>query len=143
MSDEIADLKRLQLQNRKLKRDQENESILEQFDVELEPDAEQQVIENCSDADVTLEDKPAPCKACGGKGWVKTLFSRWECDTCFGTTYDLSNPIAIIKWQRLCLDWAKKDVVESRRALLYATTTSKERQANAVEEFYQDARRKD
>lgn len=143
MSDEIADLKRQHLEGRMRKRDQEHDSILEKFDVEIEPDASQQVVDNCSDVDVTLDDKPASCKECGGKGWVKSLFNRWECDVCFGTTYDLSNPIAIIKWQRLCLDWAKNDVLESRKALLEATTTSEERQAHAVEEFYKDARRKD
>lgn len=143
MSDEITDLKRQHLEGRVRKRDQENKSILDQFNIDPESDAEQRIIESCSDAEVTIDDKPAPCKACQGRGWVKTLFSRWECDSCFGTTYDLSNPIAIIKWQRLCLDWAKKDIYESRRALLHATTTSEERQAHAVEEFYKDARRKD
>ncbi|UTZ44517.1 hypothetical protein [Vibrio campbellii] len=143
MNDDIADLKRQHLESRKQKRDQENKSILGQFDVELEPDADLQVIESCSDAEVSLDDKPAPCKACCGKGWVKPLFFRTECDRCFGTTYDLTNPVAIIKWQQLCLEWAKKDVKENRRALLHATTTSEERKAKAVEGFYQDARRKD
>lgn len=139
MSSEIADFKRRQLQDRQRKRDQENDSILGQFDVELD----QEAIENCSDVEVTLEDKPLHCKACGGKGWIKSLFSRWECDRCFGTTYDLSNPIAIIKWQKLCLEWARSEVVESRKALLNATMTSSEREANAVEEFYKNARCKD
>ncbi len=143
MSDEIVNLKRQHLEQRQRKRDQEHNSILEQFDVELEPAAEVQIVKNCSDAEVTLDDKPMPCKFCNGKGWVKSLFNRWECDSCFGTTYDLSNPVAIIKWQKLCLEWARNEVLDTRKALLYATTTSEERQAAAVEEFYKDARRKD
>ncbi|WP_432773881.1 hypothetical protein [Vibrio parahaemolyticus] len=142
MCDEVTESKRLHLEARQRKRDAANSSILDHFEVELD-DESKDVIARCADAEVTLNDKPKPCELCKGRGWVKPLFVKYECDACFGTTYDLSNPIAIIKWQRLCMEWAKNDVLENRKALLYATTTEQERQAATIDDFYKDSNRKD
>lgn len=140
--DEIADYKRRHLEQKRIDRDERNDSILDNFDFDTE-EAEQGVIKHCSDASVSLEDKPPECPTCNGKGWVQSLFSRWECDACFGTTYDLSNPVAIIKWQRLCMEWAKKDVIKSRLDLQTATMSNEQKEAKAIDDFYQTAKRKD
>lgn len=39
----------------------------------------------------------AKCSHCHGTGMVAGLFSRYECHVCDGTTFDLSDPIALIK----------------------------------------------
>ncbi|HHF2868998.1 TPA: hypothetical protein ACPJZQ_004156 [Vibrio alginolyticus] len=66
------------------------------------------------DADVTLDNKPDHCPTCKGSGYTKSLFSKWECCSCFGIGYDLSDPVAVIKWQKLCLDWSKNRLLEYR-----------------------------
>ena len=142
--DEIAEQKRIALKERARKRDSATPSILESYGFE-DPNQQQekQVLSNLIDADPALQDKPLPCPTCGGKGWIKSVFSNWECAACFGTTYDLSNPIAIIKWQKLCMDWAKRDVQRTREALYRATTTEAEREENAIQEFHGSSKRTD
>lgn len=141
---EIAEQKRATLEERVKKRDNATPSILESYGFE-DPNQqqEQQVLSNLADADPTLRDRPAPCPTCRGKGWVKALFGKWECSACWGTTYDLSNPIAIIKWQKLCMEWAKRDVQRSREALYRATTTEAEREEDSIQEFYGSSKRTD
>lgn len=141
METETVRIKRDHLKGRQEKRDKDTPSILPHFGNEL--DDEQQTVSRCSDVDIQMEDKPDKCSNCNGRGWVKGLFENWECSVCFGTTYDLSNPIAVIKWQKLCMEWAKKDVIDSRYKLKQMTTTPEERQEGAVHEFYSGSKRKD
>lgn len=140
----ITEQKRASLEERAKKRDSATPSILESLgfdDPNLQQ--EQQVISNLADADPALSDRPALCPTCVGKGWVKSLFRKWECSACWGTTYDLSNPIAIIKWQKLCMDWAKRDVQRTREALYRATTTEAEREEQSIQEFHGSSKRTD
>ncbi|EGQ9864776.1 hypothetical protein MZJ31_004448 [Vibrio parahaemolyticus] len=143
VDNEISDIKRSQLEQRQRERDERSPSILDTFEgIEL-TDEREALANRLQDADVTLDDKPDRCPTCNGTGYTKSLFSKWECCSCFGTGYDLSDPVAVIKWQKLCLDWSKNRLWEYRVALIKATTTEEERLASEVESFYENARRKD
>ncbi len=139
---DLSKEKREQLEQRMKARDERNESVLDSLGlsefVENSPIGELVDIEG-----VTVADKPEPCADCKGTGQIQGLFRKFPCSTCYGTTFDLSNPIAIIKWQNACLAWAKKEVQQVRNELKVAGMSEEERTAKAIEVFYRDANRID
>ncbi len=139
---DLSEEKREQLERRARARDERSKSVIDSLG--LGEYVESPQVGELVDVDgITVADKPKPCAECNGTGQIKGLFSRFECNACFGTTFDLSNPIAIIKWQSACLAWAKEEVRRARADLYLATTTEAERTAKAVEVFYKDAKRID
>ncbi|MEC6833036.1 hypothetical protein VXS06_14810 [Photobacterium toruni] len=133
-----SELKRFQLIERQTRRDAENDSILDSLGF----DYNQSDKLNLESADnVTLKDKPIKCKECSGKGKVKSLFSEYECFACFGTGYDFSDPVRLIKWQQLCMNWAKTKIIRLENDLHLATTTEAERMEQGMNKFYKDIKK--
>lgn len=138
MNDEITEMKRQSLEQRQAKRDSENASVLESLGLEA---AEEPALEvSDSYEDVTLKSKPKPCPTCYGKGTVKGVCLTRECETCYGTGYSLTDPIALIKWQKLCMQWAKAKIREQEKQLHLATTTEEERLEESVKRSYSGAK---
>lgn len=137
---EIAKSKSRALSERVARRNKENQSVLDQMGVSYRSSEDL----HCEDiGQVSISDKPSNCAACGGKGKVKSLFSYWDCADCFGTGFDMTNPIAVIKWQTACMDWAKAELVKLRSEVYRLSTTEAERKEKDLNEFYKDAKRKD
>ena len=134
-----------------IERDKRSTSILESFGFS------QGVFELPEETkeNVTISDKPDPCTNCHGSGKVDSLFGSYECYSCHGTTFDFSDPIAIIRWQSLCNKWAKKELISARREIARLTNelenaliTDEERKlrdnkamAASVERFYDGKKR--
>lgn len=139
--DESISLKAAALIQRKQKRDEENSSVLDSLG--LEPVSAPMEMQDVEDVDISTP--PAKCVTCNGSKYVKSLFSMWECAECFGTGFDMSNPIAVIKWQSACMDWARErlSMQSAHIKRLKDLRTDEERHAEAVEEFYSDAKIKD
>ncbi|MCG3884164.1 hypothetical protein I3271_05640 [Photobacterium leiognathi] len=135
---ESSEIKRIQLIERQNRRNAESESILDSLGLDYQP-SEHLILESADN--VTLEDKPAKCKECSGKGKVKSLFSEYECFSCFGIGYDLSDPVRIMKWQQLCMSWSKTKIRKLERDLHIATTTEAERMEQGMNEFYKDIKK--
>lgn len=91
MSDESIAFKREQSAMLRSRRMQSAPSITERFKIEITTPASQ-----AADA---AEKKAGikKCSHCHGTGMVAGLFSRYECHVCDGTTFDLSDPVALIK----------------------------------------------
>lgn len=140
MSD-LSSEKRLQLELRQYQRDQMSESILESMGLSDFSDSNGFVCESCDD-EVTINDKPLVCSNCKGKGVIKPMFYEFECDHCFGTGYDMSNPVKIIKWQKLCMSWSKEKVTKLRSDLYTASTNKRERMGDCMDAFYKEAKLK-
>ncbi|EGR1298301.1 hypothetical protein EAF56_20150 [Vibrio alginolyticus] len=139
--DESISLKAAALIQRKQKRDEENSSVLDSLG--LEPVGTPMEMQDVEDVDISTP--PAKCPTCNGSKYVKSLFSKWECAECYGTGFDMSNPIAVIKWQSACMDWARDRISRQGAEIkrLKDPRTDEERHAEAVEEFYSDAKIKD
>ncbi len=137
--DEIAQAKAEALANRIKKRDASNESILDSMG--LAAGGPEVGLEECEKVDIAVP--PAKCTNCHGTGRVKSMFSTWECFECHGTGYDLSNAVAVIKWQTACMEWSKARINKLQRELKVATTTEEERMAESAENFYRDSKIKD
>lgn len=136
MSEQTAEYKRQALADRAARRDSESVSILETMGLEPVQDSPELDLHDFREDEITLESKPAKCKTCYGQGTVKGLFFRRECDDCYGTGYALSDPIAIIKWQKLCMAWAKQTIKNQREQLKMATTTEEERLEESIQRAY-------
>lgn len=139
--DENTSIKAAALAMRQKNRDENNGSILDSMGLEAEV-----VSMELEDVDrVDISNPPDKCTTCDGKKYVKSLFSQWECASCFGTGFDLSNPVAVIKWQSACMDWSKKRISDQLAKIrrLEEPRTDEERHAEAVQEFYSDAKIKD
>lgn len=134
-----SESKRRHLALRREDRDKNNDSILRYYSGDL--DDSPKVIE--SDAVVDIATPPPKCSECNGSGSVKTLFSRWECSLCHGTCYDLSDPLAVIRWQKACMEWSKSKIRLLGNQLHMATTTESERTEKCVEKFYERTKRRD
>ena len=135
----VTKLKQNQLLERQIKRDIESESILESMDLD-NPFKKCLTFESVDT--VTLDDKPEACNNCNGTGSVKSLFSSYECYLCYGTGYDLSDPIKLIKWQQLCMQWSKNKIRKLDHELHIAKTTEAERMERSMNEFYKDIKQK-
>lgn len=94
------------------------------------------------DSEVELE-RLTICKACKGKGTVKPMFYVMECPDCFGTTLDLSEPLAVIKLQQQFLTKAKAVIVAQRRALYENSLSEGEAMEETMDHFYKSAKRFD
>ena len=136
---EISELKRVHLDNRRVERDKNNVSILEQFPQSLSSTPE--VIE--SEAKVDISTPPPKCTSCNGSGYLNSLFSRWECSSCHGTRYDLGDPLAVIRWQQSCMDWSKQKINRLNHQLLVANKTEAQLTEEAMERMYERGRTKD
>ena len=136
---DILKNKRQQLVKRQIERDKKSESILDVMHLE---NPYQRDLAFESAINVTLDDKPKKCAVCSGTGYIKSLFSSYECVGCFSTGYDLSDPIRLIKWQQLCMSWSKTKIRKLERDLQIATTTEAERMEKGISEFYNDIKNK-
>lgn len=128
--------KRSHLQKRIEKRNECNESVLASFGFDVEPAAMIKLPAETKE-EVTIDDRPPSCSSCQGKGTVKPMFYEYECDACYGTGIDISDPVAVIKWQKECLQWGRNEIQRLRRELYLATTTEDERLGHSVSRFYQ------
>lgn len=140
MSENIS-YKAMALIQRQEKRDRENGSVLDALG--LEADAVPMEMADVENVDISIP--PAKCPTCNGTKVYRSVFSSWECAACFGTGFDLSNPIAVIKWQAACMDWSKKQIKSlcQKNRELSDNRTAKEKESDAVEGFYRDAKIKD
>ena len=43
--------------------------------------------------------KPDCCEVCNGTGVYEGLLKRYECESCYGSGFDVSDPVAVIKHQ--------------------------------------------
>lgn len=135
-----------QIRKRQEERDKRSVSVLESFGF---AQSVYELPEETKES-VTISDKPDPCTNCNGSGKVSSLFGSYECYSCHGTTFDFSDPIAIIRWQSLCNQWAKKELISARKDIARLTNelesallTDEERKqkkaidmANSVDRFY-------
>ncbi|OEE37304.1 hypothetical protein A1QO_04150 [Vibrio genomosp. F10 str. ZF-129] len=108
--------KSIQLNTRIAKRDQSTESILKTFDIDFDVSYENITLE-VNHGPVTVTDRPDQCYSCHGKGRIQGLFGTSECAICHGTGLDLSNPLAVIQWQKACLQWAKNTINTQRETM--------------------------
>ncbi|WP_413113375.1 hypothetical protein [Thaumasiovibrio sp. DFM-14] len=139
MTEELAKHKRNQLESRIEQRNEANNSILDAMGLALE-DSDAISLVDTDDSEVGLTDRPKTCKECRGRGVVKPMFFEFECPACYGTGYDLSDPIRLIKWQKLCMEWAKDRIGSLKKTLYLASTTVDEREADSMEAFYSDSK---
>lgn len=95
-----------------------------------------------SDSDVQLECLPI-CKPCKGKGMVKPMFHTMECQDCFGTGFDLKEPLALIRLQKKYLEQAKSLIVGLRKQLYELGLQDGESEQLAMDKFYRHAKRFD
>lgn len=138
MSDEIIELKRQALIERRDRRDSQNKSILETMG--LEQDINSEIESNrTDDREITLECKPSICTTCKGYGKIKPMFYWFECSDCHGTGYNLLDPISIIKWQKLCMSWSKEQINLLRHQLVMTTTTEEQRLERSIMNSYEGA----
>lgn len=138
--DEISQSKAQALQGRIERRNEQNDSILDSMGL---AGGESVSVSEVEAVEANVHERPLSCGNCKGTGKVASLFSKWECMECHGTGFDLSNPVAVIKWQTACMEWAKSELLTARHQLKLATTTKEEREAEAVNEFYRSAKIKD
>ncbi|MCG6387468.1 hypothetical protein [Vibrio fluvialis] len=139
--DENISHKAAALIQRQMKRDQENGSILDALGLEVDsPTLEMADVES-----VDISNPPPKCAMCNGAKVVRAIFSKWECSACFGTGFDLSNPIAVIKWQNACLDWSKGEItgLRQKNRELADTRTKEEKESDAIDKFYANTKIKD
>lgn len=139
--DENISHKAAALAQRQNRRDQQNGSILDALG--LEACTVQMEMADVEQVDIAIP--PPKCTECNGTKVVKSLFSKWECASCFGTGFDLSNPIAVIKWQDACLAWSKREITGLRQKVreMSDTRTKEEKESDAIDAFYHDAKIKD
>lgn len=83
------------------------------------------------------------CKECCGTKKVATLFSQRDCDACFETGIDLSDPLAIVRLQQSLLEKAREIIVSQRKTIYDLAYTEEEKQALSMEQFYKSAKRFD
>lgn len=86
--------------------------------------------------------EPGQCKECFGTRVRKTLFSKIECEACFGTGLDLSNAEAVVRQLFSSVEMLKKKTMRLESELRDALTTKEEREEKAVSQFYEGRRLK-
>ncbi len=145
--EDLESIKARHLEDRIRNRNDGNISILESFN--FEPIAEQVESDTIKASD---DDKPNLCPNCQGTGQVRGLFTLSECYLCEGVGLDMSNPVAVIRWQRSCMEWSKKQIMQHRAelhqlrgklALIPEDVMTNYMNAAATEDFYHDAKIKD
>lgn len=134
--DSIAEWKRQTLANRKAERDSNNISVLDSMGLSSAEDDPAVELHDCQEEEITLNWKPEVCKTCYGRGTVKGVCLTRECETCFGTGLSMTDPIAIIKWQRLCMAWAKEKIKAQSHQINLLKTTDEQRLEESVSKAY-------
>ena len=133
------------IENRIRDRNEKNTSILDSMGFDYPSKASIEIQD--SNDEVTIKDKPAVCCKCFGRGVVKPMFYYIECAECFGTGYDLSNPLSIIKWQKLCLKWSKTKITSLQNEVRKLKPMSDEEKQKAMgfvmDRFYENSKRLD
>lgn len=134
--DDYSDIKRQHLLDKIRVRDQRNESILDRMGLKPINDENALICDSAEEPDVDIKKKPKLCSKCHGQGTIKPMFFVMECDSCYGTGYDLTNIIYLIKWQKLCLDWSKKKLLQLQDDVYKLSTTPEERMADSMDQLY-------
>ncbi|HHY0551915.1 TPA: hypothetical protein ACVU5P_004234 [Vibrio parahaemolyticus] len=75
------------------------------------------------------------CKHCRGKRTQRTLFSYIECEKCFGTGLDISDPEVVIRHLFSLSEKLKAKVEGLELDLFRATTTEEERLEMCISDF--------
>lgn len=138
MTTELSEQKRIQLEERMSRRDHENESVLVSMGLSTEQSATLELSDSATE--VTLDNKPQICRTCLGRGVYKPMFFEMDCPDCYGTGYRLDDPVSLIKWQKMCMDWSRKRILKLQNDLRIATTTEEERMAEDIENMYRHSK---
>ncbi len=139
----LAKSKELHLIHRMQRRDQTHDSVLSALGIDENQTTDVIDSDYYPNDEVRIDEPPPTCSECKGQKFVLGMFYKRECDKCKGTGFDLSNAIAVIKWQNLCLDWSKMTIKRQRHDITLLATSDEEREEKAQEKFYRHARLKD
>lgn len=133
--EELRLSKSTHLEQRQQRRDSLNSSVIEALHLNFEV-PKQLSNEPIPSTSISAQDKPEDCAVCNGEGKVKSLFNAYECGSCHGTGFDLSEPLKVILWQSACLSWAKQTILKQRHTLKTAHLTRAENEQAARDKMY-------
>ena len=83
------------------------------------------------------------CKTCNGRKTIKPLFFELDCQDCFATGLDISDPLTVIRQQQEYLKQARVVIIEQRNSIYCLTVTPDEQAGEMMDKFYSLIKRMD